>query len=259
MSEFIPKLAQLTAPLRGLLKTSNEFTWTANHTSAFNATKTELVSPPTLAFYQLGLDLRLETNACALKGLGFVLWQRHGEQWRVVQCGSHYMSGAETRYAVIELAMLAVVWALHKCRLFLSGTEFEIMTDHHLLVSILNSYSFDQIENPRLLRLRLRVQAFQFYVSWRKGTENVFADVLSRNPVDIPTLEEEFGESPVMSCRTLRICLQSQETQSPPVNLRFKNLRDAAVVDEDYQQLVEFVRSGFPPSMRDVPASLRAC
>ena len=206
VSEFTPKLAELTAPLRGLLKTSNEFTWTANHTSAFNATKTELVSPPTVAFYQLGLDLRLETDASALRGLGFVLWQRHGEQWRVVQCGSRYLSDAETRYAVIELEMLAVVLALHKCRLYLSGTKFEIVTDHRPLVPILNSYSLDQIENPRLLRLRLKAQSFQFHVSWRKGTENVFADALSRNPVDIPTPEEEFGESPALSRRTLRVC-----------------------------------------------------
>ena len=91
-----------------------------------------------------------------------------------------------------------------------------------------------------------------------QGTENVFADALYRNPVDIPTPEEEFCESPALSCRTLRVCLQSQETQWLPVNLRFKVLRDAAAVDEDYQPLVEFVRSGFPPSMRDVPASLLA-
>ena len=258
VSEFTPKLAEQTAPLRGLVKTSNEFTWTANHTSAFNATKTELVSPPTLAFYQLGLNLRLEINASALKGLGFVLWQRHGEQWRVVQCGSRYLSDTETRYAVFELEMLAVVWALHKCRLYLSGTKFEIVTDHGPLVLILNLYSLDQIENSRLLRLRLKVQSFQFHVSCRKSTENVFADALSHNPLDIPTPEEEFSESPALSCRTTRVCLQSQETQSPPVNLRFKVLRDAAAVDEDFQQLVEFVRSCFPPSMRDVPASLRA-
>ena len=122
--------------------------------------------------------------------------------------------------------MLPVVWALQKCRLYLSATKFEIVTDHRLLVPILNSYSLDQVENPRLLRLRLKVQSFWFHVSWRKGTKNVFADALSRNPVDIPTPEEEFVESPALSCRTLRVCLQSQETQSPPVNLRFKFLRE---------------------------------
>ena len=90
----------------------------------------------------------METDASALKGLGFVLWQRHGEQWRLVQCGSRNLSDAETRYAVIELEMLAVVWALHKCRLYLCGTKFEIVTDHRPLVPILNSYSLDQIENP---------------------------------------------------------------------------------------------------------------
>ena len=207
VSEFTQKLAELTASLRGLLKTSKEFTLTANHTSAFNTTKTELVSPPTLAFYQLGLNLRLETNESALKGLGFVLWQRHGEQWRVVQCGNRYLSDAETRYAVIELEMLTVVWALHKCRLYLSGTKVEIVVDHRRLVQILNSYSFDQIENPRLLRLRLKVQSFQFHVSWRKDAENVFTDALSHNQLDIPTPEEKFGEAPALSCRTLRVCL----------------------------------------------------
>ena len=76
--------------------------------------------------------------------------------------------------------------------------------------------------------------------------------------MDIPTPEEEFGESPALSCRALRVCSQSQETQSPPVNLRFKVFGDAAAVDEDYQQLIKLVRSGFLPSMRDVPPSLLA-
>ena len=31
------------------------------------------------------------------------------------QAGSHFLSDAETRYAVIELEMLAVTWAITKC------------------------------------------------------------------------------------------------------------------------------------------------
>ena len=37
--EFIPNLAAATAPLRGLLKTSDDFLWTEDHTRAFNAAK----------------------------------------------------------------------------------------------------------------------------------------------------------------------------------------------------------------------------
>ena len=76
--------AEMTAPPRIPLKTCNKFTWTENHTTAFNATKAKLVSKPTLAFYHLELDLRMETDAFALKALGFAQWQRHGEQWRTV-------------------------------------------------------------------------------------------------------------------------------------------------------------------------------
>ena len=64
-----------------------------------------------------------------------------------------------------------------------------------------------------------------FHVSWCKGAEEVFADVLYLTPLDIPTPEEEFGESAALSCRTPRVCLQSQESQSPPFNLRFKASR----------------------------------
>ena len=61
--------------------------------------------------------------------------------------------------------------------------------------------------NSRLLRLPLEARSFQFHISWRKGTEKVFADALSHHPVDIPTQAQEFGESPALSCRTLRVCL----------------------------------------------------
>ena len=78
VSEFTPKHAKLTAPLRSLLKTS-EFTWTANHTTAFNTTKTELVSPWqwdvfTIRFYSRGIPLpgltagRTDLDVCVWGG-----------------------------------------------------------------------------------------------------------------------------------------------------------------------------------------------
>ena len=53
-SEFTPRLAEVTVPLRSLLKSSREFKWNADHTEAFEATKSALVSPPTLAYFQPG-------------------------------------------------------------------------------------------------------------------------------------------------------------------------------------------------------------
>ena len=57
--EFIPNLAAATAPLRGLLKTSDDFLWTEDHTRAFNAAKDTLLASTTLSFFQVGQPLRL--------------------------------------------------------------------------------------------------------------------------------------------------------------------------------------------------------
>ncbi|XP_065190961.1 uncharacterized protein K02A2.6-like [Sycon ciliatum] len=254
-SEFSPHLAACTTPLRGLLKTTREFVWDANHTVAFEKTKSTLLSPPILAFYQHGHDLRLETDASALRGLGFVLWQKQDDKWRIIQCGSRYLSDAESRYAVVELEMLAVVWAVHKCKLYLSGTLFDLITDHRPLIPIINAYSLDQIENPRLLRLRLKLQSFQVHASWRKGSDHAFADALSRNPVGIPSSDDELGEAPALHCRSIRVCMLRDDGPHP--NLKFAELRAAASADPVYQSLVQCVLHGFPARQRDLDAPLQ--
>ena len=91
-------------------------------------------------------------------------------------CGSRFLSDAKSRHALIELECLAVVGAVKKCGLFLHGSLFDIVTDHCPLVPILNHYSLDQIENPRLQRLVLKLRPFQLHATWCKGTDNPFAD-----------------------------------------------------------------------------------
>ena len=57
---------------------------------------------------------------------------------RLVMCGSRFISATELNYAVVELEMLALVWAVQKCRLYLAGTRFKIVTDHQPLIEICN-------------------------------------------------------------------------------------------------------------------------
>ena len=109
-------------------------------------------------------------------------------------------------------------------------------------------------KNPRLVRLLLKIRPFQFTASWRKGTANAVADVLSRNPVAPPVDEDQFGEDPSLSCRSLRICLS--QTDNPRVDLRFAELRSAAQLDLDYQTLADFIQNGFPRSSRRLPPAL---
>ena len=96
----------------------------------------------------------IQTDASHLNRLGFVLLQRHGDPWKLVQHGSRYLSDVESRYAMIELEALAVVWGMKKCRHYLLGLPtFQRVIDHKPLEPILNTYTLDAIDNPRLQHL----------------------------------------------------------------------------------------------------------
>ena len=69
-----------------------------------------------------------------------------------------------------------------------------IVTDHYPLVPILNSHRLDEIENPRLQRLKTRVMAYNFTAEWVKWSLNNAPDALSRNPVSDPEPTDMLAE-----------------------------------------------------------------
>ena len=138
----------LSEPLRDLLKRSTEFLWLPEHDQAMSEMKNALLDTPTLAYFRFGSPLHLETDASRKNGLEFALLQFQEGAWRLIQCGSRFISETELRYAMIELECLAIDWAARKCIVFLAGTEFTIITDHKPLIPMLNQYTLDKIENP---------------------------------------------------------------------------------------------------------------
>ena len=148
---FTDKIAEMAYPLKALLKKKVEFVWTPAHQEAFEKARAELGNPKQLAYYYHQRATRLYTDASRLNGLGFVLKQlQEDHTWKVVQAASRFLTSAETCYAMVELELLAIAWAVGKARPFLEGIRFEIMTDHKPLIPILNNYSLSDIENKRL-------------------------------------------------------------------------------------------------------------
>ena len=100
--------------------------------------------------------------------------------------------GHREPYATIELELLAVVWAMMNCKFYLAGLQhFGLVTDHRPLVHILNSYSLDAIDNPRLQHLKEKISTFTYTVNWLPGKELCIPDALSRSPVGNPTREDD--------------------------------------------------------------------
>ena len=190
LCNFSAEISTLLLPLKPLLKKGTKFQWLEEHQKAFEHARVHLSSTKTLAYYDPNRKTRLICDASRLNGLGFVLKQLVETKWVPVQAGSRFLSLAETRYAMIELEMLAIAWACKKCAMFVEGLpadRFEIWTDHQPLVPIIDHYTLPEIENKRLQRLKMKVMHLQFTIKWVKGKENVEADSLSQAPCAQPT------------------------------------------------------------------------
>ena len=256
LSTSTDKTAELLEPLRPLLSTKNEFTWTANHDQALATAKQHLSESPLLAYFDMHRTTRLCTDA-SRRGIGFVLQQQTpAGKWVLVQAGSRFLSTAESRYAIIELEMLAVVWAASKCKMFLTGMQhFQVITDHNPLIPILNNHRLDEIDNPRLQRLKMKLMAFNFTAKWCKGNTN---RALSHNPVWKPQQVDALAEydednQPEPSAAEIRSIIN----QSSQENARIQELQDHAKRDDTYQQLKEVILQGFPDHKNQLPERLR--
>lgn len=149
-------------------------------------------------------------------------------------------------------------WAIAKCKLFLAGLpHFTVLTDHHPLIPILNNHRLDEIENPRLQRLKSRIMAYNFTAQWVKGTLNNAPDALSRNPTSDPQPHELMAEctphtNPEPSIAEIRAACGDHLD-----SLRLQDLRKYADADQEYQQIQQYVRNGFPQHRHQLPEQCR--
>ena len=140
LAGFSKDIAAMREPLRPLLSSRNPFEWTQHHTDAFNAVKRALMSPPILAPFEVSRETMLQVDASIRNGMGYVLLQKHGGVWKLIEANSRWCTDAESRYSVTELELAAVEWAIRKCRLFFLGLPqpFTLVVDHQALVTILD-------------------------------------------------------------------------------------------------------------------------
>ena len=78
--------------------------------------------------------------------------------------------------------MLGVVWATEHFKSYLYGAEFEIVTDHKVLLSALNANQSNKTMHSRLTRWVNRLLPFNFKINHIPGKEMGFTDLLSRLP-----------------------------------------------------------------------------
>ncbi|GFT59679.1 retrovirus-related Pol polyprotein from transposon 297, partial [Trichonephila clavipes] len=138
----------------------------------------------------------LFTDASGVR-IGAVLNQNHSP----IAFASRTLNKAERNYTVTERKCLAVIWALNKFRTYFGVLPVKVITDHAALTKLTNGKNL----SSRMIRWALKLSEFNIEWEHRPGTQNVVADVLSRNPVDNV-------EGSQISCVALRaLALNSRE------------------------------------------------
>ncbi|UYV64748.1 hypothetical protein LAZ67_3001847 [Cordylochernes scorpioides] len=181
-NKFIPDYARIRNSLNQLLKKNVKWEWTSDCQKAFDKHKQLLSSGPILHLYKSDLPCQVYSDA-SLQGIGGILKQLHlslspdGNSYPV-QYYSRTLRKYERNYTITELECLAIIETVDRFKVYLAGNGFTIFTDHCALQWLKN------IKNPtgRLFRWSLRLSVYDYQVKYIKGTKQLEADLLSRNP-----------------------------------------------------------------------------
>lgn len=183
---YIPGYATKVAPIASLTRKNVKFHWGDEQERARQEVISFLTSEPLLTIFDPSMPTEVHTDASSL-GYGAVLMQTGKDGRRhAVAYYSKVTVGAEPRYHSYELETLAVVKALQHFRQYLVGKHFKVVTDCNALKMTQRKKDL----HPRVARWWMFLQDYDFTLEYRKGQFMPHADYLSRNPVNLCTVEK---------------------------------------------------------------------
>ena len=141
--------------------------------------------------FEVGRETALLTD-WSKSGIGFLLSQKYCKcakitpicckgGWKVCMIGSRFNNRAETNYSPVEGEARAVTNGLKKTRYYTLGCEkLTIGVDHKPLLGILNDTCLEDIDNPRLRRLKEKTLGWRYSLVHIPGTKLGGPDAMSR-------------------------------------------------------------------------------
>ncbi len=238
LNRFSPRLASLTAPLRALLKRDSHYAWSPSHEKSFHEIKSEIEKTTALRYYDPSKPLFVQVDASG-SGLGAALIQEHGP----IAFASKSLCGAETRYSNIEREMLGIIFGLERFHHYVYGRHVIVHSDHKPLEAI----SMKNLANapPRLARMLLRAQRYDFTVVYRPGQQVTVADALSR-----------ISPSPGTEIEDIDVSVHDVDMNLHATPSCLSDARRETAADPTLSAVVEAVIHGWPLKRSECPAVL---
>ena len=158
--------------------------WSPESEQAFNTVKEKLSQAPVLAHYDPAVPLRLAGDASA-NGLGAVLSHIYPDGTeRPIAYASRTLTSSERNYAQLEREALSLVFGIKKFHQYLYGREFQLLTDHKPLTTILGPKTgIPSLAAARLQRWALLLSAYKYQIQYKPTQAHSNADGLSRLPL----------------------------------------------------------------------------
>jgi hypothetical protein len=169
--KFVKGYGLLAKPLTKLLQKHHSFKWNEEAQVAFDKLKQAMATTPVLALPRFDIPSIVETDASDV-GLGVVLMQ----QGRPVAFISRTLGERNKHLSIYEKEFLALILAVDKWRQYLQRGAFVTKTDHKSL-TFLND---QQLQSDLQRKAMTKLMGLQFQVVYKKGSENVVVDALSR-------------------------------------------------------------------------------
>ncbi|XP_013196514.1 uncharacterized protein K02A2.6-like [Amyelois transitella] len=232
LSKFIPHYSEIAAPLRILLKKDSVWNWDEVHEATVRRLKESVCAAPVLALYSAREPVLLSVDASS-RALGAVLMQGG----RPVEYASSTLTDTQCRYAQIEKELLAIVFALERFHQYVYGRkDVTVETDHKPLETLFHK-ALDSVP-ARLQRMMLRIQGYDFKVTYKPGKYMFVADTLSRAPLPEQLQQKVSDEISEQSCFLIE-------------NVRFSDsklsmIKEHTMKDEECQLIIRYIKNGWP-------------
>ena len=170
--KFIPNFAEKASTLYNLLKKDVVFQWGSEHQSSFDTLKKDLQSSKLLIHPDFNKPFVITTDA-SKNAVGFVLMQETGGTLRPILFGGRSLTETESRYAVTDLELLAIYFAVKKCEYYLVGNKFFVYTDHKPLIHL---KAFKDVINRRYRWIQY-LESVNVIIRYIEGKNNLTSDL----------------------------------------------------------------------------------
>ncbi|XP_053403234.1 uncharacterized protein K02A2.6-like [Mercenaria mercenaria] len=238
MQKFAPNLAEVTSPMRALLKKDVEFLWDVPQTQSFDKMKDIITHSPVLAYFDPKQPVILECDS-SLYGCGAALFQNG----RPVAFASKTLTETESRYANIEREMNAIVFSCSRFHQYIYGRKVTVHSDNKPLCAIMQKHLCAC--PPRLQRMRLALSKYDLDVQFVPGKEIPTSDLLSRQPLKLTFENNDLD----IHVHTVLKGLHISDRRLESLRLDTKN-------DVNMQLLKQTIIDGWPISRADCKAEI---